>query len=173
MKTQFDYSKVRVSWTKYDIVHVTDLMESKETFTQFYEGHGGINIPILKAFIGVKELNDPIPDFWEKVFQWEKTDRYYFAVFLFSYTNSIQAVNMIIPSMKAPLRGEFIVPGTKESTNWRSFFLFKINEAFLIYEFFKISLNIGEFTLFEFSNLIAFFFLNFNSIFASSLPCFL
>lgn len=120
MKTQFDYSKVRVSWTKYDIVHVTDLMESKETFTQFYEGHGGINIPILKAFVGVKELNDPIPDFWEKVFQWEKTDRYYFAVFLFSYTNSIQAVNMIIPSMKAPLRGEFIVPGTKESTNWRS-----------------------------------------------------
>ena len=33
MKTQFDYNNVRVSWTKYDIVHVTDLMESKETFT--------------------------------------------------------------------------------------------------------------------------------------------
>ena len=103
MKTQFDYSKVRVSWTKYDIVHITDLMESKETFTQFYEGYGGINIPILKAFIGVKELNDPIPDFWEKVFQWEKTDRYYFAVFLFSYTNSF-----VPGTMNSPRSGAFM-----------------------------------------------------------------
>lgn len=120
MKTQFDYNNVRVSWTKYDIVHVTDLMESKETFTQFYEGHGGINIPILRAFIGVKDLSDPIPEFWDMVFQWEKTDRYYFAVFLFSYTNAYQAEQMISPSMKSPLRGEFVVSGTKESTNWRS-----------------------------------------------------
>lgn len=120
MKTQFDYSKVKVSWTKYDIVHITDLMESKETFAKFYEGHGGINIPILRAFVGVKDLSYPIPEFWDKVFQWEKTDRYYFAVFLFSYTSAYQAEDMIIPSMMSPLCGEFEVSGTKESTNWRS-----------------------------------------------------
>lgn len=120
MKTQFNYSKVKVSWTKYDIVHITDLMESKETFAQFYEGHGGINIPILRAFVGVKDLSDPIPEFWDTVFQWEKTDRYYFAVFLFSYTSAYQAEDMIIPSMISPLCGEFEVSGTKESTNWRS-----------------------------------------------------
>ena len=120
MKTQFNYSKVKVSWTKYDIVHITDLMESKETFAKFYEGHGGINIPILRAFVGVKDLSDPIPEFWDTVFQWEKTDRYYFAVFLFSYTSAYQAEDMIIPSMISPLCGEFEVSGTKESTNWRS-----------------------------------------------------
>ena len=120
MKTQFDYSKVKVSWTKYDIVHITDLMESKETFTQFYEGHGGINIPILRAFVGVKDLSDPIPEFWDAVFTWDKIDRLYFAVFLFSYTSAYQTKQMIIPSMKSPLRGEFVVSGAKESTNWRS-----------------------------------------------------
>ena len=120
MKTKFDYSKVKVSWTKYDIVHITDLMESKDTFTQFYEGYGGINIPILRAFVGVKDLSDPIPEFWDAVFRWEQADRYYFSVFLFSFTNSYQAENMIIPSMASPFRGEFEVIGTKESTNWRS-----------------------------------------------------
>lgn len=120
MKTQFDYSNVKVSWTKYDIVHITDLMESKETFAKFYEGHSGINVPILRAFVGVKDLSDPIPEFWDTVFQWEQTDRYYFAVFLFSYTSAYQAEDMIIPSMRSPLCGEFEVSGTKESTNWRS-----------------------------------------------------
>lgn len=120
MKTKFDYSKVKVSWTKYDIVHITDLMESKDTFTQFYEGHGGINIPILRAFVGVKDLSDPIPEFWDAVFTWDKIDRLYFAVFLFSYTSAYQTKQMIIPSMKSPLRGEFVVSGAKESTNWRS-----------------------------------------------------
>ena len=120
MKTKFDYSKVKVSWTKYDIVHITDLMESKDTFTQFYEGHGGIDKPILKAFIGVKDLSDAIPEFWESVFQWNRIDRLYFAVFLFSYTSAYLAEDMIIPSMRSPLCGEFEVSGTKESTNWRS-----------------------------------------------------
>lgn len=120
MKTQFDYSKVKVSWTKYDIVHITDLMESKETFAKFYDGHGGINVPILRAFVGVKDLSDPIPEFWNTVFQWEQTDRYYFAVFLFSYSSAYLAEDMIIPSMRSPLCGEFEVSGTKESTNWRS-----------------------------------------------------
>lgn len=120
MKTKFDYSKVKVSWTKYDIVHITDLMESKDTFTQFYEGHGGIDKPILKAFIGVKDLSDAIPEFWESVFQWNRIDRLYFAVFLFSYTSAYQAENMIIPSMKSPFRGELEVSRAKESTNWRS-----------------------------------------------------
>lgn len=120
MKTQFDYSKVKVSWTKYDIVHITDLMESKETFTQFYEGHGGINIPILRAFVGVKDLSDPIPEFWDAVFTWDKIDRLYFAVFLFSYTSASIVERMIIPSMLSPLRGELKVTKAKESTNWRS-----------------------------------------------------
>lgn len=120
MKTQFDYSKVKVSWTKYDIVHITDLMESKETFTQFYEGHGGINIPILRAFVGVKDLSDPIPRFWDAVFTWDKIDRLYFAVFLFSYTSAPIVERMIIPSMLSPLRGELKVTKAKESTNWRS-----------------------------------------------------
>lgn len=120
MKTQFDYSKMKVSWTKYDIVHITDLMESKETFTQFYEGHGGINIPILRAFVGVKDLSDPIPEFWDAVFTWDKIDRLYFAVFLFSYTSAPIVERMIIPSMLSPLRGELKVTKAKESTNWRS-----------------------------------------------------
>lgn len=120
MKTKFDYSKVKVSWTKYDIVHITDLMESKDTFTQFYEGHGGIDEPILRAFVGVKDLSDSIPEFWDEVFQWETIDRLYFAVFLFSYTSAPIVERMIIPSMLSPLRGELKVTKAKESTNWRS-----------------------------------------------------
>ena len=120
MKTQFDYSKVKVSWTKYDIVHITDLMESKDTFTQFYEGHGGIDEPILRAFVGVKDLSDSIPEFWDEVFTWDKIDRLYFAVFLFSYTSAPIVERMIIPSMLSPLRGELKVTKAKESTNWRS-----------------------------------------------------
>lgn len=121
MKTQFDYSKVKVSWTKYDIVHITDLMESKETFIKFYEGHGGVNEPILRAFVGVKDISDPIPNFWDTVFLWDRIDRLYFAVFLFAYSNSEQTKKLIEPSMISPLRGKLVLPPKdKAATNWRS-----------------------------------------------------
>lgn len=121
METQFDYSNVKVSWTKYDIVHITDLMESKEIFLQFYQGEGKIDTPILKAFIGVKELTNPYPDFWDVVFKWDRVERNYFAVFLFAFSSAEHAQNMVKYSMKTPLCGEFFVsPQYKPSTNWRS-----------------------------------------------------
>lgn len=119
MKTQFDYSKVRVSWTKYDIVYIIDVVESREALDKF-RSIGGINDSILKAFLGVDSLSNPIPDFWDEVFKWPEAVRKCFAVFLFAFTNSTHAKQMIASSMISPMHGKFIVDGSKQSTNWRS-----------------------------------------------------
>ena len=38
MKTLFDFSNVSVSWTKYDIVRVLDLVENREVMMSYYSG---------------------------------------------------------------------------------------------------------------------------------------
>lgn len=121
MNTTFDSKKVKVSWTKYYIVDVIDLVDSFEDFKKYYSLKGKIDVNILKSFACVKSLSDPIPSFWEKVFLLNITERKKFAGFWALFTSYEVASSFAEQFVKAPMRGVFHVNnGKKMATNLRS-----------------------------------------------------
>lgn len=72
MSEIIDYKKVqKTSWTKYDIVHALDVIYSIESIEQYKSKSVSINEPILRSFLGVSSLNDPIPDCWIKILEFK------------------------------------------------------------------------------------------------------
>lgn len=63
MNTIFDFSKVKMSWTKYDVVHLVDLVTSFEIFNKYYTKQAKIDEPILRSFACVNTLTDTFPNF--------------------------------------------------------------------------------------------------------------
>lgn len=61
MDAHIDFSKLKTSWTKYDIVQALDVVYSVETIQRFLNKEIGIDEPILRSFLGIRSLKDPIP----------------------------------------------------------------------------------------------------------------
>lgn len=123
MRTNFVFEKVSVSWTKYDIVHILDVVESWDSLQLYYAQELKLNSSILKSLIGVKELSDPIPDYWKDVFSFDLKIRKYFACFLMLFTHHEIAKRFAEEYMQSPFKGEFVLDGTlgdKVQTNIRS-----------------------------------------------------
>lgn len=68
MKTEFDHRKLKLSWTKYDIVRIADIVESRDVFQLFYDRKKNIDDPILRGVIGILPNNSSIPSFWDEIF---------------------------------------------------------------------------------------------------------
>lgn len=62
-----DFTKLKTSWTKYDIVQVLDVVYSVETIEKYKNKEAKINEPILRSFLGINSLNDPIPTYWIEI----------------------------------------------------------------------------------------------------------
>lgn len=62
-----DYSKHSTSWTKFDIVQVMDSVSSIEKIELYKAEEIVINGAILKSFLGINHLNDPIPKHWIEI----------------------------------------------------------------------------------------------------------
>ena len=77
---KLDLTKLKTSWTKYDIVQVLDVVYSVETIQKYMKGEATINEPILKAFLGVKTLNDPIPAYWIDIQKYSDKEKKLFAL---------------------------------------------------------------------------------------------
>lgn len=121
MKTKFDFSKVKMSWTKYDVVHLVDLVSSFDIFLKYYTKQAKIDEPILRSFACVNSLTDPIPKFWTIVFTLNERERKQFACFWILFTGYDVAQSFANKYMNGPLRGCMEVEkGKKESTNLRS-----------------------------------------------------
>lgn len=67
MLVDVDFSKLKTSWTKYDIVQVMDVVYDKETLYKFKKQEAKIDEPILRSFLGVNSLKDPLPDYWLEI----------------------------------------------------------------------------------------------------------
>ena len=72
MKEKVDFSKVKTSWTKFDIVQVLDAVYSKESIQKFVTGDISIDKPILRSFLGIKTLQEPIPSYWYEIQKYPK-----------------------------------------------------------------------------------------------------
>ena len=120
MKTLFDFSSVSVSWTKYDIVRILDLVEDREVMMSYYSGKSPMNPSILRSALLLKEEGDPLPEFWEDVFLWDIRIRRFFIFFLFLFSNAEEA-RLFASRYESAFRGSFIVEKkNKVHTNLRS-----------------------------------------------------
>lgn len=120
MKTKFDFSKVKMSWTKYDVVHLVDLVSSFEIFLKYYTKQAKIDEPILRSFACVNSLSDPIPEFWIIVFSLNERERKQFVCFWTLFTGYDVAKSFANKYMNAPLKGCLKVEKGKKFTNLRS-----------------------------------------------------
>ena len=80
MALEVDFSKLKTSWTKFDIVQVMDVLYSRETLNKFVNKEAKIDEPILRSFLGMKSLKDPIPNHWLEI-QNHPAEKKLFALF--------------------------------------------------------------------------------------------
>lgn len=67
MARQVDFSKLKASWTKYDIVQVMDVIASEDRIERYKKKQIEIDEPILRSFLGINKLTDPTPQHWIEI----------------------------------------------------------------------------------------------------------
>ena len=123
MNTNFDFKHVTVSWTKYDVVHVLDVVENWESMQAYYAQDIPIDPSVLRAFIGIRDFSEPIPEFWSELFRYDLRIRNAFAFFLMLFSHHEIAMSFAKYYMNGPFKGVFQMGnelGSKVQTNIRS-----------------------------------------------------
>lgn len=119
MKLQVDFTQLRTSWTKYDIVQVMEVIHNVDTIEKFKRKEAEIDEPILRSFLGIKSLQEPIPEYWIEV-QSFPNEKKLFALFAVIFTHGGIVKEFAEEYSTGNMKGEFRVEGGKQSTNIRS-----------------------------------------------------
>lgn len=120
MKKELDLSKLKTSWTKFDIVQVLDVVYSVDTIQKYLRGEASINEPILKSFLGINSLNDPIPSYWIDIQRFTDKEKKLFALAALLFTH-YEIIDQFAHSYsKGNMKGVAIITRDKASTNLRS-----------------------------------------------------
>lgn len=121
MKKKIDFSKLRTSWTKYDIVQALDAVYSVETIHKFLNKEAGIDEPILRSFLGIKSLKEPIPNYWLEI-QKYPNEKKIFALLALIFTHNEIISDFASKYSTGDMKGKFYIvePITKPQTNIRS-----------------------------------------------------
>lgn len=119
-KRVLDLTRLKTSWTKYDIVQVLDVVYSIDTIQKYMKGEASINEPILKSFLGVKSLKDPIPSYWIDIQKFSDKEKKLFALAVLLFTH-YEIIDLFANSYsKGNMKGVAKIYGDKASTNLRS-----------------------------------------------------
>lgn len=119
MTIKVDFSKLKTSWTKYDIVQVMEVIDSVETLNVFKNKKAKINESILKSFLGVASLQDELSDYWIKI-QNYPNEKKLFAFFSVLFTH-FEIIDLFASKYcTGDMKGVFIVEPGKKFTNIRS-----------------------------------------------------
>lgn len=118
MSNTADIKKLKSSWTKYDIVKLVDI-DSVEDIREYISGSKSINESVLRAYLGVEKLSDPLPTFWKEIEQHPRFLR------LFALIAAITTHYSIVEKMgsfanKGNMNGTYLYESKKEFTNLRS-----------------------------------------------------
>lgn len=119
MISDFDLSKLKISWTKYDIVQVMDVIYDKKTLELFLNREASINPSVLCAFLGVNSLNDPIPNLWYEILNYPE-EKKLFALFSVIFTHARVIEKFANVYSKGNMKGVYIYEQDKMYTNIRS-----------------------------------------------------
>ncbi|WP_288364807.1 AAA family ATPase [uncultured Acinetobacter sp.] len=121
---EYDITKLKTSWTKYDIVQTLDLLFDEETLLSYIKSasasSASINPPILRAFLGVDVLSiDTLPFYWLEILKYPK-EKKLFGLFSLILTHH-EVIDIFKSSSSQDMVGTFILPSTaKMYTNIRS-----------------------------------------------------
>jgi len=120
MVVEIDFSKLSTSWTKFDIVQVLDVVYSVETIQKFLNKEAVIDEPILRSFLGIKSLKDPIPDYWIEI-QKYPNEKKIFSLLALIFTHGGVVHDFATKYSKGDMKGILIVDDSyKQLTNLRS-----------------------------------------------------
>lgn len=119
MSREFDLTKLKTSWTKFDIVQVMEIIYNKETLHKFKNKEATIDEPILRSFLGIKKLTDPLPEYWLKI-QNHPNEKNLFALFCVIFTHGGVVAEFANKYSKGNMKGIFTISGGKQYTNLRS-----------------------------------------------------
>ena len=115
-----DFSKLKTSWTKYDIVQVMEVIHSVDTIEKFKRKEAGIDEPILRSFLGIKSLEDPTPSYWIEI-QRYPNEKKLFAFFALLFTHGGVVNDFAEKYSSGEMKGMFVVEDKhKQYTNIRS-----------------------------------------------------
>lgn len=119
METHIDFSKLKTSWTKYSIVQELDVVYSVETIQRFMNKEIGIDEPILRSFLGVKSLKDPIPQYWIEI-QKYPAEKKIFSLLALIFTHGGIVNEFATKYSTNNMKGVFKMESGKQYTNIRS-----------------------------------------------------
>lgn len=120
MGNEPDIKRLKSSWTKYDTVRVINIVGNDQLDLYLTE-EGTIDEPILKAYLGIDKLSDPVPEYWRTVILDYPKVRKLFAMLagIFTHYTNIESFANIYSSNN--MIGVFkIGDGGKHQTNLRS-----------------------------------------------------
>lgn len=119
MAMKVDFSKLKTSWTKYDIVQVMEVIYNVQTIEKFKNKEAEIDEPILRSFLGIESLKDPIPDYWIKI-QNYPIEKNLFALFATLFTHGEIVNEFATKYSRGNMKGIFKIEPGKQYTNIRS-----------------------------------------------------
>lgn len=119
MDTHIDFSKLKTSWTKYDIVQALDVVYSVETIQRFLNKEIGIDEPILRSFLGIRSLKDPIPKYWIEIQEYI-AEKKIFALLALIFTHGGIVNEFATKYSTGNMKGVFKMGPGKQYTNIRS-----------------------------------------------------
>ena len=120
MPSKIDFSRLKTSWTKYDVVQVIEIINNKE-LDPYLNNSKKINKPVLRAILSLDVNNDQLPHYWGKIYYYPKQLKIFSLIAsLFTHHSNIKKFADKY-SKKGQLGGEFKVDAhDKVSTNIRS-----------------------------------------------------
>lgn len=119
MSLNVDFSKLKTSWTKFDIVQVMEVIHSVDTIEKFKRKEASIDEPILRSFLGINTLQDPIPNYWIEI-QKHPNEKKLFALFATLFTHGEVVKDFANKYSTGEMKGVFILEKGKHYTNLRS-----------------------------------------------------
>jgi predicted ATPase len=119
MSIEVDFKRQRTSWTKYDIVQVMEVIESLQIIEDFKSKKAIINEAILKSFLGINSLEDPIPSYWIEI-QNYPNEKKLFALFATLFTHGEIVDEFASKYTTGDMKGVFKTESGKQYTNIRS-----------------------------------------------------
>lgn len=113
-----DIIRLKTSWTKYDAVKVIDIVGDRN-ISNYLSEDADIDHPILRSFLGVKSLSEPLPYYWLEIEKYPKQLKLFALIAAISthYSNIKKFAGF---SKRGEMAGVYEVEAGKIGTNIRS-----------------------------------------------------
>ncbi|WP_159038461.1 AAA family ATPase [Brumimicrobium mesophilum] len=97
-----------------------EIIYNKETLFKFKNKEAAIDEPILRSFLGINKLSDPLPEYWLEI-QNHQSEKDLFSMFCLIFTHGEVIRNFANKYSKGNMKGVFTIDdGGKQYTNLRS-----------------------------------------------------